>query len=87
MRGQRQGKYGFHRHNVVKRLEVVNVGDLDLMADQDDVCLDFAGTKILGSGTVSKKLVVSASGFSKAAREKIEAVGGKAVELDESEES
>jgi large subunit ribosomal protein L15 len=32
--------------------------------------------KILGSGELSKKLAVSAHGFSKSAREKIEAVGG-----------
>lgn len=37
-----------------------------------------AGIKILGNGTLEKKLTVKAHKFSKAATEKIEAVGGKA---------
>ncbi len=37
--------------------------------------------KILGQGDLGKKLTVSAHGFSKSAREKIEAAGGKVVWL------
>ncbi|MCI8538714.1 MAG: 50S ribosomal protein L15 [Oscillospiraceae bacterium] len=36
------------------------------------------GVKILGNGTLSKKLTVRASAFSASAKEKIEAAGGKA---------
>ena len=36
------------------------------------------GVKILGNGELSKKLTVKANAFSKAAAEKIEALGGKA---------
>ena len=36
------------------------------------------GVKILGKGELTKKLTVKASAFSDAAREKIEAAGGKA---------
>jgi large subunit ribosomal protein L15 len=39
--------------------------------------------KILGEGELTKKLVVSAHGFSKVAREKIEAAGGSATLLRE----
>ena len=39
--------------------------------------------KILGEGELTKKLTVSAHGFSKTAREKIEAVGGTAALLRE----
>jgi large subunit ribosomal protein L15 len=39
--------------------------------------------KILGVGEVSKKLTVSAHGFSKSAREKIEGAGGTCTILDE----
>ena len=39
--------------------------------------------KILGVGEVSKKLTVSAHGFSKSAREKIEGAGGTCTLLDE----
>ena len=36
------------------------------------------GVKILGNGSISKKLTVQASAFSASAKEKIEAAGGKA---------
>jgi len=36
------------------------------------------GIKILGSGTLTKQLTVKATAFSKTAKEKIEAAGGKA---------
>ena len=39
--------------------------------------------KILGVGDLSKKLTVSAHGFSKSAREKIEGAGGTCTVLDE----
>jgi large subunit ribosomal protein L15 len=38
--------------------------------------------KILGQGEISKKLAVSAHGFSKSAREKIEAAGGSCTVLE-----
>ena len=39
--------------------------------------------KILGVGDISKKLTVTAHGFSKTAREKIEGAGGTCTLLDE----
>ncbi len=36
------------------------------------------GVKVLGSGTLTKKLTVQATAFSASAKEKIEAAGGKA---------
>lgn len=38
----------------------------------------FDGIKVLGNGKLTKSLTVKASAFSKSAKEKIEAVGGKA---------
>jgi large subunit ribosomal protein L15 len=38
--------------------------------------------KILGQGDISKKLTVSAHGFSKSAREKIESAGGSVAVID-----
>jgi len=38
----------------------------------------FDGVKILSNGTLTKSLTVKANAFSKSAKEKIEAVGGKA---------
>ena len=39
------------------------------------------GVKILGKGELSKKLTVQANAFSASAKEKIEAIGGKAEEV------
>ena len=65
----------------------VNVAQLDRFDDGAEVTLELlveAGViknmktdvKILGNGELTKKLTVSAHGFSKSAREKIEAAGG-----------
>ena len=39
------------------------------------------GVKVLGNGELTRKLTVSANAFSKSAKEKIEAAGGKAEVL------
>ena len=77
MLGQTQGKYGFHRPNA-KEMDVVNVGDLESMADENGR-VDLGQTKVLGRGKVARKLTVSAADFSESAKDKIEAAGGEAV--------
>ena len=68
---------------------IVNVGDLeifepgtvitpDLLRDKGIIKKVNDGVKILGDGELTKNLTVKAHKFSKAAQEKIEAVGGKA---------
>ena len=85
---RRLPKRGFH-NIFAKRLESVNVSALDKFEDGAtvNVCdlLEKGilskceyGVKILGSGTLTKKLTVRASAFSASAKEKIEAAGGKA---------
>jgi large subunit ribosomal protein L15 len=75
----------------------INVAALDRFDDGAEVTpesLRAAGlikttridVKILGQGEVSKKLTVSAHGFSATAREKIEAAGGTVVSLREKAE-
>ena len=73
----------------------VNLADLDKrFADGDEVTpatLKARGlatrkgipVKVLGQGEIGKKLTVSAHGFSKSAREKIEAAGGNCAVLEE----
>ena len=39
------------------------------------------GVKILGNGSLTKKLTVQAAAFSASAKEKIEAAGGKVEEV------
>ena len=77
MRGQRQGKYGFHRPNA-KKIDVINVGVLDQMVGEDGR-IDLSGKKVLGDGRITRKLIVSAANFSRSAKEKIEAAGGEVV--------
>ncbi|NTV28149.1 MAG: 50S ribosomal protein L15, partial [Methanothrix sp.] len=78
--GTQMGKHGFVRLPLCEKIEVVNVGDLDQMAGQDGK-MDLGEMKVLGKGKVTKKLMVSATGFSAMAKTKIEAAGGQAVEV------
>ena len=72
-----------------KRLEAINVASLNKFEDGAtvNVCdlLEKGilskceyGVKVLGNGSLTKKLTVRASAFSASAKEKIEAAGGKA---------
>ena len=72
-----------------KPLEAINVGSLNKFEDGAVVSvaelLDTGilskceyGVKVLGNGTLNKKLTVRANAFSASAKEKIEAAGGKA---------
>ena len=81
-------KRGFN-NIFAKPLEAVNVSVLEKFEDgavvDAQALLDNGilskckyGVKILGNGELTKKLTVKASAFSQTAKEKIEAVGGKA---------
>lgn len=59
----------------------VNVGRLSRISDDGSALL--VPGKVLGWGTVDKKLVVGAFSFSSAAREKIEGSGGSAISIEE----
>lgn len=72
-----------------KEMIGVNVSALNIFEDGTTVTVDMMeskglangmthGVKILGNGTLEKKITVQAQKFSKAAIEKIEAAGGKA---------
>ena len=80
-------KRGFH-NIFAKPLEAVNISVLDKFEDGAVVNAQALlekgilskcqyGVKILGNGSISKKLTVQASAFSASAKEKIEAAGGK----------
>ena len=81
-------KRGFH-NIFAKPLEAINVSALEKFEDGAVVgaaeLLETGilskceyGVKILGSGSITKKLTVRANAFSASAKEKIEAAGGKA---------
>ena len=84
---RRLPKRGF-KNRFAKIYAIVNVSDLNRFNDGDTVDLaallecglvgkELDGLKILGNGDVTKKLTVKAKIFSAAAKEKIEAAGGK----------
>ena len=85
---RRLPKRGFN-NIFAKRLEAINVSALEKFEDGAVVNAQALlekgvlskceyGVKILGNGSITKKLTVQASAFSASAKEKIEAAGGKA---------
>jgi large subunit ribosomal protein L15 len=59
----------FNENEEITPRKLIEVGIIDGIAD--------SGVKILGEGNLEKSLTVKAHAFSKSAREKIEAAGGK----------
>lgn len=83
---QRLPKRGFNNVNR-KEYAIVNLADLEKFENGTKVTLEtyfetglvkkvFNGIKVLGEGTLTKKLTVQAHKFSAAAKEAIEAAGG-----------
>lgn len=79
----KRGFSNFNRKNIVP----VNLDALAAFDDGAEITIEtlqekglvngrFDGVKILGNGSVEKKLTVKANAFSASAREKIEAAGG-----------
>ena len=54
------------------------VVDIDALIEKGRVKKVLDGVKILGNGEISKKLTVQVNAYSEAAKQKIEAAGGKA---------
>lgn len=84
-------KRGFKNHFAVN-YAIINVADLNRFVDDTVVDMELLlatkmirkpmdGLKVLGTGTLEKKLTVKADVFSATAKEKIEAAGGKAEEV------
>ncbi len=88
---RRVPKRGFH-NPFKKRYALVNVGQLEALETGTDVSPELLHSrglvrkkdeevKILGEGSLSKALTIRAHKFSTKAKEKIEAVGGRAEAL------
>ena len=72
-----------------KQYTVINLGDLEQLEDGTVVTLEYLlaeglvskaqpnGLKVLGNGTLTKKLTVKANKFSKSAEAKIKELGGE----------
>ena len=85
---RRVPKRGFH-NPFRKSFAVINLGQLEIFASGSEVTPDLLlesglvrrkgeRVKLLGDGSLSKRLTVKAHAFSSVAREKIAALGGKA---------
>ena len=76
---RRLPKRGFKNRNS-KEIVAVNdaVVSVDTLIERGIVKNPRDGVKILGNGELTKKLTVQANAFSASAKEKIEALGGKA---------
>ena len=85
---RRLPKRGFKNINT-KEIVAINLSALERFEDGSDVTVDTLlengvikkaadGVKILGNGELTKKLNVKVNAYSKSAKEKIEALGGKA---------
>ena len=86
---RRLPKRGFSNHDFKTVYAVINVSDLNVFNDGDVVTpallkekgivkKQLNGIKILGNGTLEKKLTIQAHRFSKSALKKIEESGSKA---------
>ena len=86
---RRLSKRGFNNYNFRTNYATINVSDLEGFEDGTEVTVELLldtglvkkeldGVKVLGSGELSKKLVVKANAFSETAKAKIEKNGGKA---------
>ena len=85
---RRLPKRGFN-NIFAKEIATVNVSALNVFEDGATVDIEalvnaglvkkaLDGVKVLGNGELSKKLTVKVNAYSDAAKQKIEAVGGKA---------
>ncbi len=85
---RRLPKRGFDNQRFATEYAIINVKDLESFNDGDVVGIEelvnsgkikktLSGLKVLGNGELTKKITVKAKIFSAAAKEKIEAAGGK----------
>ncbi|MEM5871538.1 MAG: uL15 family ribosomal protein [Candidatus Aenigmatarchaeota archaeon] len=78
------GKRGFipKSFRCTRVVKAINLRDLDkLIGDKEEVNLSELGfDKVIGAGGLTKKVVIRAKAFSAKAKEKIEELGGKAIE-------
>lgn len=85
-------KRGFNNKIFKKEYEEVNLSTLEKYFNDGDqitpevlkkkgIVKTDLPVKILGEGEIKKKFIISANAFSKSAKEKIEKVGGKALNI------
>ncbi len=89
---RRVPKRGFNNERFTDKINIVNLSSLDKLSEKE-INLQLlrqkgfvkrkGQIKILGQGEINRALVIQADYFSKAARQKIEKAGGKAIKNDQ----
>ncbi len=91
LQGRGYGSFGFKRpQKVTYSVRIVDVGVIDENADRlveqghaelrDDIYyVQLDVDKVLGSGTVTRKMMITANSFSQKAIRELESVGGRAI--------
>ena len=85
---RRLPKRGFKNRNTLD-IEAINIGALEVFDNDTEVTIEKLiqtgiiksakdGEKVLGNGTLTKKLTVKVNAYSESAKAKIEELGGKA---------
>ena len=85
---RRLPKRGFTNRNTLD-IEAINIGALEVFDNDTEVTIEKLietgiiksakdGVKVLGNGTLTKKLTVKVNAYSESAKAKIEELGGKA---------
>ncbi|CUU05188.1 MAG: uL15m family ribosomal protein [Candidatus Aenigmatarchaeota archaeon] len=79
------GKVGF-KPPKSKKIKSINLSELDKIAKEKNLdkinVVELGYEKVLGSGKLSKPLIIEAKFFSKKAIKRIEEAGGKAVKIE-----
>lgn len=86
-------KRGFNNKRFAKKIQIVNIGDLNRFKDGDKITLEVLKkkglirysnrpVKVLAQGEFEKKLEVSIHAISKAAKAKLESQGTKVIILE-----
>ena len=71
-------QYAIINVDTLNKFEDGAVVDVNTLLAEGIIRKEYSGLKVLGNGEISKKVTVKAAVFSATAKEKIEAVGGKA---------
>ena len=79
---ERLHQKGFHSKN--NKLKTINLSELNLLSEKNNKTkLILKNKKVLGKGSLTKKLEVTAKAFTKKAEEKIAKAGGQAIVIGE----
>ena len=79
---ERLHQKGFHSKQ--KKLKTINLSEVLLISEKENkTTIKFKNKKVLGKGSITKKLIITAQAFTKKAEEKITKAGGQAIVFKE----